>query len=252
MSQALVSDAHVMFERMKSDKFVIIVLFIAISVLSCSEIETTHNKDKEVVKNYFMDHLKTLRNIDNSKVKIKTDGLILNSNNLSEFILKHGAKFKNLPDKHSLMTFSLKEINDNGVVISYKSEVNHRSFAKNLKTIDLGDVFVRYFTKINCIPDLKVDWVHHPAVSHTPKLRSIYIILDDGINRLEVKPPDQFIYLDGFLKHYDLKPNKEYTFFIEYTNKYNKYINEGNTAKDTIVKIIDGNSIIFDIEAEEQ
>ena len=48
------------------------------------------------------------------------------------------------PDDHGTITFVLKEVNSSGVVIGYEEKFNHRSFGRNLITIDEGEVKVAY------------------------------------------------------------------------------------------------------------
>jgi len=79
-------------------------------------------------------------------VRILTNGEFLGENEyehiteswINDFHCDIGGMFIQKPDRHVSVKFTLKEIRDDGVILSYESSFDHRSFGKDLITKDKG------------------------------------------------------------------------------------------------------------------
>ena len=76
------------------------------------------------------------------KVRVVSDGHFRIQIALGEtsaiFFLNPGDVFYGPPDHHQTESFRLKEILRDGAMMTYESKLDHRSFGKNLLTIDQG------------------------------------------------------------------------------------------------------------------
>lgn len=124
--------------------FLVLLFLFGCGMAKAPKIEKTINEQKGWFEKYFTEHVNTIDRANGKTIKLKTDGRIQSNEGLSEFEVKVGEEFKNPPDKHSRIRYTLKEIHEDGVIVEYESCFGHRSFGKNLMTIDTGEIFVKY------------------------------------------------------------------------------------------------------------
>lgn len=123
-----------MFKR----SFLFLVMFVCSSVAHAAVTEKTHDEQLAWVANYLKQHMTCT--VNGEKVSVVSDGQITSGNGLKEFVLSVGDKFHNPPDEHAVISYTLKSILPNAIDVEYESNFDHRSFGKDLITIDSGVV----------------------------------------------------------------------------------------------------------------
>jgi len=109
--------------------------------LESSPIKKTINEEKEWFKNHFGEHIEVLKKINDQIIILKTDGQITSETSVE---LKIGDKLTGIPYRHSRKIYKLKEIKRDGVIMEYESHFDHSSFGRHLKTVDTGEIFIKY------------------------------------------------------------------------------------------------------------
>ncbi len=113
-------------------------------------IERTAGKNKAGMEQYLNAHLLAVAP-DSSKVTFITDGRLgigdWGKSWQREFALETGGKFQGAPDHHSSSSFEVQTIGARSVLIKYQTKFDHRSFGKNLISIDEGEVAIAYKEK---------------------------------------------------------------------------------------------------------
>ena len=64
---------------------------------------------------------------------------------VTQFTLSKPGEMFWSPDDHGSATFTVKQITPEGVVLSYHTSFDHRSFGKNLESIDEGEITLEPF-----------------------------------------------------------------------------------------------------------
>jgi hypothetical protein len=86
--------------------------------------------------------------VDADTIQVATDGTIgagsWGSSWQQTFSLSVSDKFQSRPDKHASFAFELIRINKNGIILKYQATFDHRSFGKNLISIDEGELEIPY------------------------------------------------------------------------------------------------------------
>jgi len=63
---------------------------------------------------------------------------------VTSFSLESGGIFYQAPDDHSSCEFKVLELGDEGITLEYTSRFDHRSFGRDLITIDTATIFLEY------------------------------------------------------------------------------------------------------------
>jgi hypothetical protein len=66
-----------------------------------------------------------------------------------DFTISHVGQVFSSPDHHGMRIFRAKQIMPNALVLEYESSFDHRSFSKNLITIDTGELTLHSFNNGN-------------------------------------------------------------------------------------------------------
>ena len=77
---------------------------------------------------------------NSDKVHLVTDGKIW----AREIDLTIGQKLNSSPDHHGSFFYAVKDIAKSGVLVEYETQFDHRSFGKDLITIDKGEFEIGY------------------------------------------------------------------------------------------------------------
>lgn len=123
-----------------------ISLFLVLAITACdTPVQKTTDKYKAQLQNYLQTHLKFSKT-EVDRVSIITDGevgMYDNSKNWrKEFEIKKGDKFFASADHHSSTSFEITAISSQSFTVRYLTEFNHKSFGKNLISIDQGEVII--------------------------------------------------------------------------------------------------------------
>ena len=127
-----------------------IMIFLLFWGIGCQrsqpKIENTQNQQVQFWQEQFDKHTKRVA-VYEDKIVLETDGFFLIESDMmgkaKDFLWSKSVKlFK--PDDHSQNEFWIQEIQEEGVVIKYKSQFDHRSFGKNLITIDEGTLKLKW------------------------------------------------------------------------------------------------------------
>jgi hypothetical protein len=105
--------------------------------------EQTQNEQRDWVVEYLTKHI-TACAVEGAAVSISSDGAVVSDDGSKSFRLQAGGTFRNLPDHHASLYYTLKEIGAGTIAVGYESRFDHRSFGKDLITIDSGVV------ELNC------------------------------------------------------------------------------------------------------
>ncbi len=135
-----------------------ILLFVLMPFANCNaEIavkkEFTENKEKEWHEKQLNENIVKIE-YDNDSVHFVSTGrfgLYIESPTFTgqrdwiiDFHLKIKDNFYHQPDHHALMDYELFNFNENFLTLKYTSSFDHRSFGKNLITIDTGIINLKY------------------------------------------------------------------------------------------------------------
>lgn len=75
------------------------------------------------------------------KAQIVSDGKYTKgANRETKFVLAPGESFQGPPDHHSSSTLTMVTIDSNGLKLNYEMRFDHRSFGKDLITVDNGNI----------------------------------------------------------------------------------------------------------------
>lgn len=117
-------------------------VFLTINDLN-RKILVTENKEIDFIKNIFEQRIQTL-DAKNGEVSIEFKKLFVFCENdgktQAKILLKTGDEFLGLPDDHGSIKYKLLKIDVDGIDMGYESRFDHRSFGRNLITIDKGVV----------------------------------------------------------------------------------------------------------------
>jgi len=113
-------------------------------------VEVTHGRDLEQVRSLHKQFLLIEKSGD--RVHFKSDGSFIRSSEAfdsstaqTDFIVGAGESFQDAPDHHASATYSVVDIEPDHVVIAYETRFDHRSFGKNLISVDRGTVSWPYW-----------------------------------------------------------------------------------------------------------
>lgn len=109
--------------------------------------QTQEEQANWLVKSLSCHVLEIKESKENSKnigrAQIVSDGQYTKGpNRESKFTLAPGESFQGPPDHHSSSTLTMVGIDSNGLKLSYEMRFDHRSFGKDLITIDKGSIAV--------------------------------------------------------------------------------------------------------------
>jgi hypothetical protein len=106
-------------------------------------VERSVGKTQTAIASYLSAHLVEMRN-GSAQVSVVTDGKLgifaEGEKWTNKFILRKGDRFQTQSDHHAYFFFEIERLNPASVSIRYSSTFDHRSFGKNLITIDEGEV----------------------------------------------------------------------------------------------------------------
>ncbi|MGZ8217195.1 hypothetical protein [Methylomagnum sp.] len=87
---------------------------------------------------------------DSGKVRFVSDGTLgvgaLGQSWRSEFLLGEGERFMARPHRHGNAIYEVRQINEESIVIRYKTDFDSRSFGKDFISSDTGEVAIPYKT----------------------------------------------------------------------------------------------------------
>ena len=131
----------------------ILIIFLVSLFFNCSpsekhsEIEKTLNQQQSWSLNYLNDNVLSCRRIDDSVAFRTTAKLGIGQWGHSwnqTFILGRGGVFILAPDHHMKVSFQIVSINSTDMQLKYKYQFDHRSFGKDLMTIDSGKILFHF------------------------------------------------------------------------------------------------------------
>ena len=109
----------------------------------------TEGENVETYRRFFDDHTLSMTR-DGDKVIFVSDGrfgLHADGEWEKSFSVGVGDIFRRMPDRHEQCTFRVLEILDIGVKIRYESSFDHRSFGKDMVSVDSGIIVLKYRDK---------------------------------------------------------------------------------------------------------
>jgi hypothetical protein len=110
-------------------------------------VERSIGKNQSVITSYLNAHIVDLRKTS-AKVAVLTDGKLgiyeVGEKWTTRFVLGMGDRFRTLPDHHAATYFTIQQVNATSVLLRYSSTFDHRSFGKNLITVDEGEVEIQF------------------------------------------------------------------------------------------------------------
>ncbi|NBX02957.1 MAG: hypothetical protein EBR02_02600 [Alphaproteobacteria bacterium] len=119
------------------------------------KIEKTVNKDSELLQKNLQESLEYLR-IDEKGAHLKMlpnrmrlfrdTGDSTRLERLDDYTLQSGESIRTL-DHHSMLRLTVKSISSSAMVFEYTDTFDHRSFGKDLITMDMGEFTLRPFER---------------------------------------------------------------------------------------------------------
>jgi len=110
-------------------------------------LETTKDKKNEETKRFFLSHLNRLILIGDDKILIGSDGRFGMDTQFgwtNDFVISVGKQFASAPDNHGSTMYTLKEILEDKIRITYRAEFHHGSFGINKISVDEGTIEIAY------------------------------------------------------------------------------------------------------------
>ena len=117
------------------------------------QIEKTLNKHKDFVETNLLKHLYTVSRVSNgAAIHLTVDGgyrleKLQFQEGLVEFTCPLQGRFYGPPDHHVSLEFTVVKIGATEAIFQYKSEFDHRSFGKDLISVDTGEIQIGYFDR---------------------------------------------------------------------------------------------------------
>ncbi|HEX2586124.1 MAG TPA: hypothetical protein VHL14_13420 [Steroidobacteraceae bacterium] len=128
----------------------IVIAILLLAGCHSTQTEVTTNKNKEGMTSYVNAHITSVA-VGTDKVRFVTDGRIIPATHPvpanEPFFINIGERLRTAPDHHTSTEFVYKGIRDGSVLLEYEQTFDHRSFGKNLITIDRGEVLVSLKTE---------------------------------------------------------------------------------------------------------
>lgn len=106
-------------------------------------VERTRSQERDFVERFVREHLLNVQRTDAGGVAILTDGHLRANADDWAFTLGISDTMRSV-DHHLGRTYELAAIGEDGIELVYESTFDHRSFGKNLLSIDRGRIFVPY------------------------------------------------------------------------------------------------------------
>lgn len=128
----------------------LVLIFLFLFVFSGAAIATETKQTQGEHANWLVKsltaHLQEIREIKESKenkakAQITSDGQYTKGpNRETKFVLAPGESFQGTPDHHSSSTLTMVTIDSKGLKLNYEMRFDHRSFGKDLITVDNGNI----------------------------------------------------------------------------------------------------------------
>jgi hypothetical protein len=138
----------------KLNRFYFILVILLMNMLfNCSpaekpsQIKKTSNQQQSWSLNYLSENVLSCQRIDDSVAFRTTAKLGIGQWGHSwnqAFVLGRGGVFFLAPDHHMKVSFQIVSIDSAGVLIKYEYRFDHRSFGKDLISIDSGEIRFHY------------------------------------------------------------------------------------------------------------
>ncbi len=129
------------------------VLLTLPSALWATPTQETSDKHKTHLRTFCETHLISISRFDH-QIAFTSDGKLgtwigdgTTKRWVSDWSLAPNGTFYTQPDHHSAIEFTVLAVSDTGVTIGYTSRFDHRSFGKDLLTIDRGSFEIDYFRR---------------------------------------------------------------------------------------------------------
>lgn len=106
-------------------------------------VERTRSQERDFVERFVREHLLHVQRTGAGGVAILTDGHLRANADDWAFTLGISDTMRSV-DHHAGRRYELAEIGEDGIELVYESTFDHRSFGKNLLSIDRGRIFVPY------------------------------------------------------------------------------------------------------------
>ena len=149
----LFSSAKLNFHQLVANAFkllvpiCIVILSVQMDLTARTKTEKTIGKNHAWIVKSLNEHLLSLTGSSNT-VKFSFNGEygIYNQNSewVKEFELKKTESFSAQPDHHTSRELTVLKILKNAVLLGYRDKFDHRSFGKNLITLDSGEIMIEY------------------------------------------------------------------------------------------------------------